>query len=345
MSTNQNKNEEELDLGSLFVIIGKGFSNFFNFIGTIFKGIFHFLITVLLFLKENYIKILVAGLLGFGMGLFLEVNKSTTYHSELLVEPNFKSARQLYNNINYYNDLIKQKDTAVLQKTFNLNKESAGALKKFTIEPVKLENDIIESYDALITEVDTLTIKSYEYKDFKNSFTDYHYKMHKINVLSEKNDVFRKIGAVIVSSITDNQYFSRSKEILNENLNRTDSLYRQNLTQLDSLRRVIMQVMIEEAKNQSNGTNIDLGGQKRTSTEFELFEVNRKLNSDLEDIAEDRTEKYEVINVISNFQSVGQEVKGVTKNYGFLLGVLSAGLMILFLLLRRLNKFLDNYKK
>jgi hypothetical protein len=345
MSTNQNKNEEEVDLGSLFVIIGKGFSNFFNFIGTIFKGFFHFLITVLLFLKENSVKIVVAGIIGFAIGLFLEVNKPAMYSSELLVEPNFKSARQLYNNINYYNDLVKQKDTVVLQRIFHLSKENAGTLKKFTIEPIRLENDIIEGYDALITEVDTLTIKSYEFKDFKNSFTDYHYKMHKINVLSEKNDVFRKIGDVIISSITDNQYFSRSKEILNENLNRTDSLYRQNLTQLDSLRRVIMQVMIEEAKNQSNGTNIDLGGQKRNSTEFELFEVSRRLNLDLEEISEDRTEKYEVINVISNFQSVGQEVKGVTKNYGFLLGVLSAGLMILFLLLRRLNKYLDNYKK
>ena len=46
MSTNQQKessksnNEEEVDLGSLFVIIGKGFSKFFNFIGGIFKGIF-----------------------------------------------------------------------------------------------------------------------------------------------------------------------------------------------------------------------------------------------------------------------------------------------------------------
>ena len=42
MSTNQqkenskNNNEEEVDLGSLFTIIGKGFSKFFNFIGNIF---------------------------------------------------------------------------------------------------------------------------------------------------------------------------------------------------------------------------------------------------------------------------------------------------------------------
>jgi len=345
MSTNQNKNEEEVDLGSLFVIIGKGFSNFFNFIGNIFKGIFHFIITILFFFKQNALKIFIATTIGFTVGLFLEVNKPTTYGSELIVEPNFKSVRQLYNNINYYNDLVKQKDTVVIQKVFNFSKENAASLKKFTIEPIRSENDIIEAYDDLILEVDTLTIKSYDYPEFKKSFTDYNYKMHKIFVISEKNDLFKEIGDVIISSVTDNKYFSRSKELQNEDLNRTDSLFRQNLTQIDSLRKVYMQVMIEEAKKESNGTSIDLGGQKRTTKELELFEVNRKLNSDLKKIAKDKSQKYEVINVISNFHRVGQEIKGVTKNYAFLLGLLGAGFMILFLLLVKLNKFLENYKK
>ena len=55
MSTAKNNNEEEVDLGSLFVIIGKGFKNFFNFIGSIFKGIFHrFIIQILIFCKNTY---------------------------------------------------------------------------------------------------------------------------------------------------------------------------------------------------------------------------------------------------------------------------------------------------
>ena len=345
MSTNQNKKEEEVDLGSLFIIIGKGFSKFFNFIGSVFKEVFHFLITILIFLKKNSIKILVAGGIGLIVGLFLEVKKSTTYGSEMLVEPNFKSTRQLYNNVNYYNDLVKQEDIATIQKTFNLNKEIAEGLKKFTVEPIRLENDIIEAYDDLILALDTLTIKSYEYKDFKNSFTDFDYKVHKINVISKNNSAFKKIGDVIISSVVENKYFSRSKELLNENLNRTDSLYRQNLTQIDSIRKVYMQVMIEEAKKQSNGTNIDLGGQKRTTKELELFDANRIINKDLKEITEDKSEKYEVINVISNFQPVGYEIKGIIKNYAFLLGVLGAGLMIIFLLLVQLNTYLNNYKK
>lgn len=346
MSTNQNKKEEEeVDLGSLFIIIGRGFSKLFNFIGSIFKGLFHVLISILLFLKKNSLKIIIAGGIGLLVGIVLEVKKPTTYGSEMLVEPNFKSVRQLYNNVNYYNDLVKQKDTATIQKTFNFDKETAGGLKKFTIEPIELENDIIEGYNSLILASDTLTIKSYEYKDFKNSFTDFDYKVHKINVISKKNNVFKKIGDVIISSVVDNKYFSRSKELLNENLNRTDSVYRQNLTQIDSLRKVYMEVMVEEAKKQTTGTNIDLGGQKTTTKELELFETNKKLNADLRKIANEKARKYDVINVISNFQPVGYEIKGVTKNYAFLLALLGASLMIIFLLLAQLNKYLDNYKK
>ena len=345
MSTNQKNNEEEIDLGSLFTIIGRGFSKFFNFIGSIFKGIFHSIITILIFLKENIIKIGIAALIGLSAGVFLEVRKPNLYGSDLLVNPNFKSSRQLYNNINYYNDLVKQKDTAGLAETFKLDKKTAATLKKFTIEPIVTENDIINSYNDFVLEVDTTTVKSYKYEEFKASFSDYDYKVHQISVIAEKNDVFKKLGNIILTSVVENKYYNRIKELTNEDLNRTDSIYRQNIIQLDSLRKVYMQVMIEEAKKQSNGTNIDLGGEKRTTKELELFESGRRINYDLKNIVEDKAQKYEVINVISNFQPIGYEIKGVTKNYGFLLALLGAAFMILILLLKQLNNYLNNYKK
>jgi hypothetical protein len=344
MSTNQKNNEEEVDLGSLFVIIGKGFSSLFNFIGNIFKGMFHFIIAVLIFFKENIIKIGISAFIGLVAGLFIEIKSSKKYGSELLVEPNFKSARQLYNNVNYYNDLVKQKDTAALQRTFNLDKESAASLKKFEIEPLRVDRDLINSYNSLILSVDTLTIKSYDYENFKRSFTDFDYRIHKVTVIAEKNNVFDKLDGVIISSVVNNAYFNRLKVLTNENLNRTDSLYRESLTQIDSLRRVYMEVMLEEAKKQTSGTNIDLGGDKRTTKELELFETNRKINADLKSIALEKSRKYEVINVISNFQSIGYEIKGITKNYSFVLASLSAIGMILVLLLMQLNKYLNNYK-
>jgi len=351
MSTNQQKessksnNEEEVDLGSLFVIIGKGFSNFFNFIGNIFKGIFHFFISILIFLKENSFKIGIAAIIGFAVGIFLEVKSSDTYSSDMLVQPNYKSVSQLYNNINYYNDLVEQKDTLGIQNTFNLDKETAASLKEFSIEPIANENDIINAYNDFVLEVDTTTVSSYTFEDFKASFKDLDYKTHEINVIAEKNDVFNKLDEIIISSVVKNKYFSRVKELTNENLNRTDSLLRQNLSQVDSLRKVYMQVMIEEAKKQSNGTSIDLGGEKRSTKELELFATKRSLNSELKNVVIDKSEKYEVVNVISNFQPVGYKIDGVYENKAVQFSILGILLMVFLLLFTKINTYLGNYKK
>lgn len=345
MSADQKNNEEEVDLGSLFIIIGRGFSNFFNFIGNIFKGIFHAVISILIFLKQNMIKIGIAAFIGGVLGIFLEVKKGETYESELLLEPNFKSTRQLYDNINYYNDLVKQKDTAGLAETFKLDKSTAASLKKFIVEPIVKENDIINSYNEFVSSVDTTTIKSYTFVDFKGSFTEYDYNLHKVTVTSTQNNVFDKLDDVIISSVVNNKYFNRIKELSNKDLNRTDSLYRQNLTQIDSLRKVYMEVMVEEARKETNGTSIDLGGEKTTTKELELFATSRKINTDLKNISSEKATKYEVINVISNFQPIGTEVKAVTRNYAFLLAILGAMLMILFLLVSQLNKYLTSYNK
>jgi hypothetical protein len=148
---------------------------------------------------------------------------------------------------------------------------------------------------------------------------------------------------VILSSIVENEFFDKLKNLTNENLNRTDLLLRKNLVQLDSLNKVYMKVMLDEAKKESNGTNIDLGGEKRTTKELEIFETNRRINNDLKKITEDKSEKTEVINVISNFQPVGYQVKEIPKN-SFRFALFGAGLMMFFLLLKKLNRYLENYR-
>ena len=345
MAKESQNQEEEIELGSLFIIIGKGFSNLFQFIGKIFKGIFHFFILILLFVKNNFIKLAIATVIGAVAGVFLEFKKDVTFGADLQVQPNFKSSRQLYNNVNYYNDLVKQKDTLSLAEAFNINVSDAATLKKFEIYPIKNGNDLLTSYDDLILSVDTLTAKSYSFTNFKTTFTDYDYKIHNIHVVATKNNIFSKLDKVIISSVVDNQFFNKVKVLTNENLNRTDSLLRQNLSQLDSLRRVYMTVLIEEAKKQNSGTSIDLGGNKKTTKELELFDTNRQINNDLKLISKDRSEKSEVLNVISNFQPIGYEIKGIDKNYGVLAAGLALALMILFLLFKQLNNYLNNYKK
>ena len=214
MSTSNQNNKEEVDLGSLFVIIGKGFKNFFNFIGSIFKGTFHFLISILLFFKKHFIKFLIAALLGFIGGVYLEYSKEKIYRSDLLVQPNFSSTKQLYNNINYYNNLVKQENFNLLASIFKIDTIKASSLKKFEISPFIRKIDVINSFNRFVTTSDSLTVDSFNFHDFNDSFSDVvklvvnyfclaSLRGHHVYFLLSKALLPRKNSHIVVGNITD----------------------------------------------------------------------------------------------------------------------------------------------
>lgn len=345
MSTKKQNNDEEVDLGSLFTVIGKGFKNFFNFIGNIFKGVFHRLILILLFLKLHILKFSVAVLIGGIVGFFLEINKETKFSSNLIVKPNFESTQLLYENINYYNDLVKQQNTKHLASIFKIDTSKAAALRKFEITPLMNSNDIINAYDNFILEVDSLTVKSYDFDNFESSFTDFDYLVHNIEVQATVSDIFSELENTIINSIEKNTFFNKIKNLTKENLNTKDSILKANFIEVDSLRSVYMRAILEGAKNNSNGTNIDLGSKSNITKENELFEIDRKIIYDLSQTYEDIATKSDVINIISNFKPEGSEIKGITKNLIFIMAVLGFSLTLFIILLFDLNKYLEDYKK
>jgi hypothetical protein len=345
MSTKKQNNDEEVDLGSLFTVIGKGFKNFFNFIGNIFKGIFHRLILILLFLKLHILKFSVAVLIGGIVGFFLESNKETKFSSNLIVKPNFESTQLLYENINYYNDLVKQQNTKHLASIFKIDTSKAAALRKFEITPLMNSNDIINAYDNFILEVDTLTVKSYDFNNFESSFTNFDYLVHNIEVQATVSDIFSELENTIINSIEKNTFFNKIKNLTKENLNTKDSILKANFIEVDSLRSVYMRAILEGAKNNSNGTNIDLGSKSNITKENDLFEIDRKIIYDLSQTYEDIATKSDVINIISNFKPEGSEIKGITKNLIFIMAVLGFLLTLFIILLFDLNKYLEDYKK
>jgi len=345
MSTAKNKKEEEVDLGSLFTVIGNGFRNFFNFIASIFKGIFHKLILILIFFKLHFVKFTIAVLLGGLVGFFLESNKETKFSSNLIVKPNFESTQLLYENINYYNDLVKQQNTKHLASIFKIDTSKAAALRKFEITPLMNSNDIINAYDNFILEVDTLTVKSYDFDNFESSFTDFDYLVHNIEVQATVSDIFSELENTIINSIEKNTFFNKIKNLTKENLNTKDSILKANFIEVDSLRSVYMRAILEGAKNNSNGTNIDLGSKSNITKENDLFEIDRKIIYDLSQTYEDIATKSDVINIISNFKPEGSEIKGITKNLIFIMAVLGFLLTLFIILLFDLNKYLEDYKK
>ena len=233
----------------------------------------------------------------------------------------------------------------MLASIFKIDTARSSSLRKFEISPIIKKIDVINSYDRFVSTSDSLTVDSFNFDDFNDSFVDYDYYTHEIQVEANINDVFLGLDEVIIASVVNNNYFNRIKKLKNEQFQRTDSLLRVNLIEVDSLRNVYMSVMIEDAKNSSTGTSIDLGGSQKTTKEIELFDTDQTINNNLIKISEDIAQKSEVINVISNFQNIGYEVKDISRNYMFVGVLLSFFITLIIILLIDLNKFLSTYKK
>lgn len=344
-SKEKNIPEEEVDLGNLFVIIGKGFRNLFNAIGSFFEGLFRVLIQLLLFIKKHAIKIVISLIFGAILGLILDFTSSKIYHSTMIVEPNFNSTQQLYSNIQFYHELVRQKETAQLAELFQISEEEAKDLKGFYVEPIKNENEKYEYFNNFIEEIDTATIRRINMKDFSESFTDFDYRYHKIKVKSKNSNVFEKLSFPIVSSIESNVYFKNQKKINDQNLSQNESVLKQSLKEVDTLRKIYNEVLLLEAKKSESGTTITMAEGAKKTGELELFSESLNLNRALIENNKKKAETMEIINVVSDFSKSGSRERGIFNKFSVLLGLGFALLMLLSIFLKELNKYLVNYKQ
>ncbi len=336
--------DDEVDLGSLFKVIGKGFKNLFNTIGQFFKSVFHLLILFLIFLRSNALKLGIAMVVGASIGLYLDLTSPKKYSSSMIVEPNFKSAQQLYQNINFYNELVKQKDSNLLAETFQISVSEALKLKGFYIEPLKNENEKYELFNIFIEEVDTTTVKNINIKEFKNAFTDFDYKYHQIKVKSLNSGVFEQLNNPIINSISNNSYFKNQKRINEVNLLQNEKVLVKSLNEVDTLRRIYNEVLLTEAKKNETGTNITLAQGIKNTNELELFDESLKLNKELIENNKEKAETIEILNVVSSFSKVGIEERSIFKRKTFIFGIGLGLFMLMFILFKQLNSYLINYK-
>jgi hypothetical protein len=346
-TTPQLGNNEEVDLGQLFRLIGNAFDKLFRFIKSIFKGLFNLLMLSLIFTQKHYIKFVIAGVIGLALGFYLEKQRGVLYESKMIVEPNFFSTNQLYNNINFYNTLAQEKDTLNLSRVFNLSKlEEAGSIFGVNIEPYVNENIKIQQFNEFVTRLDTTTIKSVTYEDYLKNYDDLSARYHEITFKSSNKLVAKKVESLIVESIDYNDYFKLQKEVSDKNIEITDNILNEQLISLDTLQEVYKKVLVESAKVQNLGTSINLAdGNNSQNKELQLLAKREFVKDEITDLNLERARRNKTINIISDFPDSGAKVGGLANNLKIRYAILFIGFTILILLLLELNKFVKSYKK
>ena len=337
--------QKEIDLGELFALIGKAFLAFFRFIGRIIREILILIISFLLFIRKFASVFLAAIILGIIIGWFIDISKEKVYRSSMIVEPNFNSVQQLYNNIEFYNELAREKEFEALSEALKISKKQAQSIEKIIIESFSDQTQKIRQFSEFIQELDTVSRKLVTYDDYLENFNDINAKFHKITIESTSSVVAKKCQPAIVKSIENNDYFKLQKMVNDQNLAIEDTIIMKQLIEIDSLQNLYKKLRIIEA-NRSNtaSTNINLSEKKsEITTEIDLLKESRLLKKSQIGLNTLRANTKNTINVISDFPRKGVLINDWITKWKLILPLILVIITFITLSFLNLNNFLKKH--
>ena len=337
--------EDDLDIAQLFVLIGKGFTSIINFISHLLQTIFGWFLLLIIFIRGNLKKMMLAALIGGSLGaVYQYALKEVQYESSMTVEPNFGSAVQLYKNIDYYLSLVKQDNFEKLASSLNISKEEAASISWIEIEPYSNENQVLLSYKDFIAELDSNAVKHVDYKIFSKEQPTESFKYHVVKITSKDKYIFNKLEFPIINSISSNNYYTNVKTTAYKNLISKKSALESSMIELDSLRELYKKVLLTESVKENSGTNIFMSETGSASKEVDVFDKYMVMNEELIEVNEKLTSENEVVNVVSSFNAIGMKVKTWYKNFAIIGFIAGFVLMFLMISIRKLDQQLVNYK-
>ncbi|AOW21155.1 hypothetical protein [Urechidicola croceus] len=339
--------EEEIDLGKLFSIIGNLFSNLFKFLGNFFKTLYHYIILLLIFIKNNFIKIFVFTIIGTVFGFVVDQITPVNYTYDMIIQPNYNSVDHLLEKVEYYNVLIKEGDSISLAKEFDISYSAANDLVNFQLNSHETDKDKLLAYDEFIKSTDTLTHKLFSYKDFIGDGPSRYDSRFYVYRITSKSNHLKSLQDKIISDVENIPILQKRKRI-NVNSLKLDSIAtRVALRDIDSLRNLYKKATLLELEKENKGsasTYIDFSKESNLNNDIELFHIAKNLNDNLISIERSKETSEDIISVITHFNPVGNDRSTFTDSFTFNFARVFLALVLLLLLIKKLVKYLNNYQ-
>ncbi len=349
MSTSKPKNtneNEEIDLGVLFNSIGRGISKLLSTVGSLIMFASNTILAAVIFVRKRIVYFALACAIGLAGGVLVERTTPLKYIATATLEPHFDSARQLYSNVEYINDLANQKDSIQLGIFFDITPSDAAKIASVEIKPFVTETRLLQEYNAYVTELDSIVATETSFKDYVKQMNSYDRKIHILRVESSKQNIFGSMLSPLLSSVSEVTYFKDQQTTQLKNLELADSITQVSIVQTDSLLSIFEKVRIVEAKKEfSNGTNLYMSEKAEDNTEISLLNRKMELSDKLEEIRTAKLKAKNVVDVVAAFPEVGYLETSFWKNkkvQGMLAGII---LLSLFYSITQLDTFLLSKKE
>lgn len=203
-----NKTEHEIDLMKL--------------IYKSIKNIVHFL-------KLNFIAILLLTIAGIFLA-YLTTPLTNKYESRILLAPNFNTTDFLYNEIDFINSKIIDKDTVFLQK-IGLNLP----IQKISIKPINGIYQFVQESDKNFDLVKLFAEDGDINKVAEDEKTSKNYKVHQISILTKYPKLKEQNIETLFKYLNSNQYYNKLKDTINHDLNKRIETNNLTINQINTI--------------------------------------------------------------------------------------------------------------
>lgn len=275
---------DEIDLGQLFQLIGRGFNK-----------LFEVLLLTFLYLKKNLWKLLSLIVIGLIAGIGLNKIVSKKYKTEIIVKPNMESKEYLYGVVSEIDANIKAKDTTFFEN-LGIEIESIKSSEINVTAISSKENDsngdnleyleLLQNFEnaGLVSDVLRAEILKKSSLDYKITFS------YKELVKGHEN------AEKLIKYINSNEYYGILNEVRRENATGRIKKNGQSIIQIDELISNFSEKLRKDTG--SSDGKIILDSEEKLNVTG-LLALKNDLIKDIETRKEEIIESNEVVSVIN----------------------------------------------
>lgn len=316
MENNQsaNRENEEIDLGDLFLAIKKGFTS----IGLLFLRFFALLI-------RNALLLIILIVIGVVVGYFIDTTHPKKYETQLLVNSSFESGEYLYKSVQGIEFKLKSADTAFLKKTGITAKQAKDM--EIDIAPVFSMRNLSESQLAYMDFIIENDLGDEENKSaiFKRDFT-----AQKITLIHPLNVDSQSILKNILASIRNNTYY---KEVNQDYLTSIKEQLKSNETLISQIDTLIKNYSNNLVKNNTVGMGSTYYSEDNSLDVAQVLQTRIGLQKQKSDLLRKKVDHSEFLRII-DLSSSSEAERNILSRKMVLLPLLLILAFFFFVILR-----------
>ena len=191
MSNSSNSNNQEIDL---LILLKSAINN------------------IKLFIQRNILAVIILSIIGAALGYFISANFKK-YESRIIIAPNFNSTEYLYNEIDFINSKIQDKDSVFL-KGIGFDK----TVSKIEIKPIISVYQFIQSNEKNFDLLKLFAEDGDINKVAEDDKTAKNYSNHQVTITTATPNFDRTKTNLLFKYLNRNEYYNDLKNISNKNL-------------------------------------------------------------------------------------------------------------------------------